>query len=151
MLAKIEGLCVQGSRWDYTQLAKDLCDLHAPETLTALLSKRVREDSQLSAPREVQELRLQSLHDECIACCVAWLKAEHAEYSTASFVVTGTNLSATTLTRVFLNALSTADRREQTTHRILAAAGLEVTACNKPGTAMAPSHCISSGSWSWVF
>ena len=132
MLAKIEGLCVQGTQWDYTQLAKDLCDLHAPETVTALLSKRVREHSQLSAPQEVQEPTLQSLHDECVACYAAWLKAEHAKYSEASFLaVTGRTASATTLTQVFPDELSTADKREQTTVRILAAAGLEVTACNK--------------------
>ena len=45
--------------------------------------------------------------------------------------VIGRTASATTLTRGFPYALSTADKREQTTHCILAAAGLEVTAFNK--------------------
>lgn len=132
MLAKVSGLCVQGTQWDYTQLAKDLCDLHTPDAMTALLSKRVREHSQLSAPGDMQKPTLQSLHDECLACYAAWLKAEHSKYSEANVLaVTGRTQSATTLTRVYPDALSTADKREETAQRILAAAGLEVTACNK--------------------
>ena len=125
-------MCVQGTQWDYSQLARDLCDLHMPDALTALLSKRVYEHSQLSAPGDVQELTLQSLHDECLACYATWLKAEHSRYSEANFLaVTGRTASATTLTRVYPDALSTADKHEETAQRILAAAGLEVTACNK--------------------
>ena len=66
-------------KWEYAQLAKDLCNLHAPEVLTALLRKHLEQNSKLSAPEGMQEPTLQSLHDECIACFAAWLKAEHAK------------------------------------------------------------------------
>lgn len=58
------GLCVQGAH--YTLLAKDLCDLRAPDAVSALLSKRFFIHSQLSALGDVQEPALQSLHDECL-------------------------------------------------------------------------------------
>ena len=145
ILATMGGLCVQGTQWDYTQLAKDLCDLHAPEVVTSLLSKRVCEHRQLLAPGDVQEPTLQSLHDECLASFAAWLKAEHAKYSEADFLaVTGRTASATTLTRVFPHALSTADKREQTAHRILAAAGLEAIAYNKHMPAQQWLHVVIS-------
>ena len=138
------------TQWDYTQLANDLCDLHTPDAVTALLSKRAREHSQLSAPGDMQKPTLQSLHDECLACYAAWLKAEHSKYSEANFLaVTGRTASATTLTRVYPDALSTANKREETAQRILAAAGLEVAACNKHVPAQQWLHYMSSGSRSW--
>lgn len=132
MLAEVSDLCVQGTQWDYSQLAKDLCDLHAPDAMAALLSKRVHEHSQPSAPGDMQKPTLQSLHDKRLACSAAWLKAEHSKCSDANcLAVTGRTASATTLTRLYPDALSTADKCEETAQRILAAAGLEVTACNK--------------------
>ena len=65
---------MQGTQWQYAQLAKDLCNLHASEVLTALLRKRLEEPSKLSAPEGVQEPTLQSLQDECIACFAAGLE-----------------------------------------------------------------------------
>lgn len=139
---------MQGTQWEYAQLAKDLCNLHAPEmltVLTALLRKRLEEHSRLSVPEGVQKPTLQSLHDECIACFAAWLKAEHAKYSEEDFLaVTGRTAAASASTRVFTDALSTADKREQTACHILAAAGLEITACNKHVPAHEWVHVIAS-------
>ena len=38
-------LCAGQGMWEYAQLAQDLCNLHAPEVLTALLRKRLEEHS----------------------------------------------------------------------------------------------------------
>lgn len=60
------------------------------------------------------------------------LKAKHAKWSEAIVPApTCRSASSITLTSVVPDALSIANKREQRAHCILAAAGLEVTACNK--------------------
>ena len=127
---------VQGIAWSYSQLAKDLCDLHDPEQVAPLLNKCLDEHDRHSAS-EGRQRTLQSLHEQCIACFAEWLQAQYTKFPVADFLaVTGRTAAVLASVRQLPALLANADLREQAAVRILSAAGLLPNSCNK----QVPAH-----------